>query len=899
MDEAWRLWGPYLAERAWGTVREDYSANGDAWSYVTHDQARSYTYRWSEDGLAGISDVEQRLCFAFAFWNGRDPILKERIFGLSGHEGNHGEDAKELWWYLDATPDSSWLAWRYLYPHAAFPYEALVAENARRSRAEPEYELADTGVLDQGVWIIDFAYAKAAPDDLCIHLTARNSSPAPGTLHVLPTLWFRNTWGWSDEPKPILRDEDGAIAGRHDTLGRYVLAGDGNPELVFCDNEPNARRLWGVDGVPFPKDGIGDHVVHGAPTVNPDCVGTKAALRYRLEVAPGAVAELRLRLAPERRPLDEDWERTVAARAKGADSLYDRFGVNGDRGRVLRQALAGMQWSKQYFHYDVERWLAGDEGRPPPPAARRNGRNAGWTHLVNADVVSMPDKWEYPWYAAWDLAFHTLPLALVDPEFAKRQLLLPGDPRFMHPNGQLPAYEWNFSDVNPPVHAWAAFRVFELDGSTDFAFLERMLHKLLLNFTWWVNREDSQGFNVFSGGFLGLDNISPINRSMLPPGALLEQSDATGWMARYCIDLLRIAVVLGRRNPAYEDLAVKFALHFAVIATALDELWDTTDGFYYDRLRLSDGSWQPLRVRSAVGLIPLLAGTRLGNEDLERLPSLARALDRVEAVKPRLARAIARDEDGRVLAAVPPDRIRSLLARMFDEEEFLSPYGLRSLSLAHRDHPFELDVDGVRAGVEYEPAESTTPLYGGNSNWRGPIWMPLNYLAVEALRAYDMGSGATLRVELPARSGREVPLAAAADDLARRLISIFAPGADGRRPVHRSYGHLQDEPGFRELIPFHEYFHADTGAGLGASHQTGWTGLLAMLLANGQSGADTSTTALRPSARYEPSVTNGSEPGSDASSGAGSDVSKARRQARPSRGGSSKSSVASSMFKMT
>jgi hypothetical protein len=891
MDPAWRLWGPYVAERAWGTVREDYSADGDAWSYVSHDEARSYAYRWSEDGLAGISDVEQRLCFALAFWNGRDPILKERIFGLTGHEGNHGEDAKELWWYLDATPDSSWLAWRYVYPQAQFPYEALVEENARRTRMEPEYELVDTGALGQGVWIVDVAYAKAAPDDICIHVVVRNGSDSPATLHVLPTLWFRNTWRWSDAPKPILREEEGAIAAEHQTLGRYVLTAGGNPELLFCDNEPNARRLWGVDGSPFPKDGIGDHVVHGAPTVNPKRVGTKAAFDYALDVAPGGVATLRLRLAPERRPLDAEWERTVAARATGADTLYARFGVNGDRGRVLRQALAGMQWSKQYFHYDVERWLSGDPGQPSPPAARRAGRNVSWTHLVNADIVSMPDKWEYPWYAAWDLAFHTLPLALVDPEFAKQQLLLLGGPGFMHPNGQLPAYEWNFSDVNPPVHAWAALRVFELDGSTDFAFLERMFHKLLLNFTWWVNREDSQGLNVFSGGFLGLDNISPINRSMLPPGERLEQSDATGWMARYSIDLLRIAVVLAQRNPAYEDLAVKFALHFAAIATALDGLWDSTDGFYYDRLRLPDGSSQELRVRSVVGLIPLLATARLSNADLERLPALALALDRLETVKPRLAPAIARDEAGRLLAAVPPERMRQLLARMFDEEEFLSPYGLRSLSLAHRDHPFVLDVNGARTSVEYEPAESTTPLFGGNSNWRGPIWMPLNYLAVEALRAYDTGGGGTLRIEVPARSGSELTPAAAADELARRLMSIFAIGADGRRPVQRSYGVLRDDPGFFDLVPFHEYFDADTGAGLGASHQTGWTGLVALLLTHGQSGADTSTTALRPSARYEGASTNGSAPGSDASSGAGSDVSKARRQARPASVGSSKSSV--------
>jgi hypothetical protein len=849
MDPAWRLWGPYLAERAWGTVREDYSADGDAWSYVTHDQARSYAYRWSEDGLGGICDVEQRLCFALAFWNGRDPILKERIFGLTGHEGNHGEDAKELWWYLDATPDSSWLAWRYVYPLAAFPYEALVAETARRGRTDPEYELPDTGVLDAGVWVVDVCYAKAAPDDICIHVFARNRSAAPASLDILPTLWFRNTWRWNGGPAPTLRDEDGAIVAEHETLGRYVLSADGRPTPFFCDNEPNARRLWGTSGAPFPKDGIGDHVVRGAPTVNPARVGTKAAFHYRLDVDAGATASLRLRLAPERRPLDEEWERVVAARANGADTVYARFGTSGDRGRVLRQALAGMQWSKQYFHYDVERWLSGDVGQPPPPEARRQGRNSGWKHLVNEDIVSIPDKWEYPWYAAWDLAFHSLPLALVDPEFAKQQLLLLGGPGFMHPSGQLPAYEWNFSDVNPPVHAWAALRVFQLDGSSDFDFLERMLQKLLLNFTWWVNREDSLGLNVFSGGFLGLDNVSPIDRSTLAPGERLEQADATGWMARYCLDLLQMAIKLAGRDSSYEDLAVKFALHFAAIASALDGLRDAEDGFYYDRLQLPDGWWQRLRVHSVVGLIPLLAALRLSAEQLERLPSLRQALDRVEELRPRLASAILHDGGGRVLAAVPPAHLRRVLARLFDEDEFLSAYGLRSLSRFHQAHPFEFTANGSRALVDYEPAESTTPLFGGNSNWRGPIWMPVNYLAVEAMRAYDAGTTPALEVELPARSGRHVTMKEAADELARRLVSIFTTGADGTRPVQRSYPQLRDDPQFRDLIPFHEYFHAETGAGLGASHQTGWTGLVAMLLASGQSGAETSTTALRPGVR--------------------------------------------------
>ena len=832
MDAARRLWGPYLAERAWGTVREDYSLDGDAWNYVTHDQARSYAYRWSEDGLAGICDVEQRLCFAFAFWNGVDPFLKERIFGLSGPEGNHGEDAKELWWYVDATPDSSRLAWRYLYPQSAFPYAALVEESARRTRLDPEYELVDTGVLDGGIWVVDVEYAKAGPDDICIHLTAHNRSSVPATLDVLPTLWFRNTWRWGDGTAvPSMREENGAIVAQHETLGRYVLCGDGSPEPLFCDNEPNARRLWGSEGASFPKDGIGDHVVHGAATVNPEQTGTKAALRYRLHAAAGATAELRLRLATDRRPLDDRWEEVVAARRAAADALYSTFGASGDRALVFRQALAGMLWSRQFYNYDVERWLDGDPGQPPPPASRRRVRNADWTHLVNADVISMPDKWEYPWYAAWDLAFHTLPLALVDPEFAKEQLLLLTHTPFMHPNGQLPAYEWNFSDTNPPVHAWAALRVFELDGSRDFAFLERMLHKLGLNFGWWINREDSQGRNVFSGGFLGLDNVSPIDRSMLPPNEVLEQADATGWMARYCLDLLRIALVLAARDATYADLAAAFATRFAAIARAIDELWDEGDGFYYDRLRFSDGSSTLLRVHSVVGLIPLLAAAEIGAEELDRLPTLARALDDLERRKPELGRAIARDETGRrILALVPPDRLQRLLARVFDENEFLSPYGLRSLSRYHLEFPFTIDVNGARASVDYEPAESTTPLFGGNSNWRGPVWMPLNYLALEGLRTYHAIAGDRVRVELPTRSGNSVTIAAAADELERRLASIFLAGDRGRRPVLGSYGALQDDPDFRAHVLFHEYFHAETGAGLGASHQTGWTGLVAMLL---------------------------------------------------------------------
>jgi Glycosyl hydrolase family 63 C-terminal domain len=833
IDPAWRLWGPYVSERAWGTVREDYSANGAAWDYLPHDRARSQAYRWSEDGLAGICDVEQRLCFAFAFWNGRDPILKERIFGLTGDEGNHGEDAKELWWYLDATPDASWLAWRYVYPQAEFPYARLVEENGRRDRSDPEFELLDTGVVDAGAWVIDVAYAKAAPDDICIRLVARNLSASAATLTVLPTLWFRNTWSWSGgAPKPELRFEDGAIATVHDELGRYVLSGDAAVEALFCENESNSDRLWGETGSPFPKDGIGDHVLHSAPTVNPDRTGTKAALHYRLDVAAGESAEIRLRLAPPARRSDESWAQTIDARRRQADAFYARLGVDGDAGNVLRQALAGMIWSKQFFNYDVERWLEGDDAMPQPPDERLSGRNAGWRHLVSSDVISMPDKWEYPWYAAWDLAFHSLPLALIDPGFAKQQLLLLFRESFLHPDGQVPAYEWSFSDVNPPVHAWAALRVFELDGSRDRAFLERMLHKLLLNFTWWVNRKDSEGKNVFGGGFLGLDNISPIDRSTLPPGETLEQSDATGWMARYCLDLLRITLVLAEENPAYEDLAVKFVEHFAAIASAIDELWDEDDGFYFDRLRLPDGSSAPLRVHSAVGLIPLLAIATIESEQLMRFPKLAASLDRFEHEKPHLAGAISRDNRGRrVLALVPRARLARMVRCVFDEAEFLSSYGLRSLSRVHEKKPFELSLAGTTLRVDYEPAESTTALFGGNSNWRGPIWMPLNYLAVEAFRSYESALGEDVTVELPTGSGTWMTLRDAADELSRRLVSIFVADDSGHRPVLASYRNLPADPAFHEGVPFHEYFHGDTGAGLGAAHQTGWTGLVALLLA--------------------------------------------------------------------
>ncbi len=758
---AWKQWGPYLSERAWGTVREDYSATGEAWDYSPHDQARSRAYRWNEDGLAGICDDRQELCFALAFWNGRDPILKERIFGLTGPQGNHGEDAKEYWWYLDSTPTHSWMRWRYMYAQAEFPYTWLVEENRSRGKYEREFELADTGIFDDGwYWDITADYAKASPDDVLIRISVRNNGPETATIDVLPTLWYRNTWSWGLEgSKPELRLENGSI------VGTSTLSGEGSPEALFCENETNTERLFGVPGsTPYPKDGINDHVVQGAATVNPDQTGTKAAFRYRLEVGAGETAVIRLRLRDEA-GVGSDFDDVSAAREAEADEFYAELtpaGASDDEALVLRQALAGMLWAKQFYHLDVQRWLDGDPAGPQPPESRKNGRNHEWTHLNNADVISMPDKWEYPWYAAWDLAFHCVSLAHVDPEFAKSQLILLCREWYMHPNGQLPAYEWAFGDVNPPVHAWAALRVYEIAGDEDFDFLERIFHKLLLNFTWWVNRKDAEGNNLFEGGFLGLDNIGPFDRS---------------------------------------------ALGVAV----------------------------PLRARSMVGLLPLAAVTTLGPATMARLPEFMRRIEWFTANRPE-GRAVVQhleseDHAGwRMLAIVDEDRLRRVLSPMLDPSEFLSDHGLRALSRYHADHPLQISVDGVMATLDYEPGESTSGLFGGNSNWRGPIWFPVNYLLVEVLRVYHRYLGDAFQVEFPTGSGRALNLAQIADELAGRLTSIFLRGEDGRRPVFGGYRLLQEDPSFRDLIPFHEYFHADTGQGLGASHQTGWTGLVADLI---------------------------------------------------------------------
>jgi mannosylglycerate hydrolase MGH1-like protein len=860
----WYQWGPYVSERQWGTVREDYSADGEAWTYLPHDHARSRAYRWGEDGLAGFCDIEQRLCLGLALWNGRDAILKERAFGLTGAQGNHGEDVKEYWWYLDALPSHAWNRWRYHYPQAAFPYEDLIAENGRRSRFDPEYELLDTGVFDSGrYWITEVCYAKADPGDLLMAISVTNAGPETDTLHVLPTAWFRNTWSWDPgEARPSLAAAGPALAlAEHPWLGTLeLLAGtapDGTvPELLFCENETNTGRLFGVpSATPYPKDGINDHVIHDAATVNPGRRGTKCAAWYRLTVPPGGTAQVRLRLRPATVTPDApvalgaDFDRVVAARRAEADEFYAELTpqrASADEAAVMRQAFSGMLWGKQFYYYDVARWLDGDPGQPAPPEGRRGGRNARWRNFDAFDIMSMPDKWEYPWFAAWDLAFHCVALAHVDPGFAKYQLLLLCREWLQHPNGALPAYEWDFSDVNPPVQAWAALEVFAIDGGRDLGFLSRVFDKLLINFTWWVNREDAEGNNLFEGGFLGLDNIGPIDRSHLPPGALLEQSDATGWMAFYAVAMAGIAAVLQRsgRRPA-TDLVLKFLEHFAAISEAMEGqgLWDDTDGLYYDRLLTPDGTATPVKVRSMVAMIPALAVAVVDGVTLDESLAVGKhfaalvgqsAERQGHGVKETLEQiGVLRDLGGRqrmLLSVVGIDRIERLFARLFDEAEFLSPYGLRALSAYHRDHPYAFDADGVHASIDYEPAESTTAMFGGNSNWRGPLWMPLNYLVISSLERYHRFFGDDWTVEYPAGSGRRLALDAVAADLSGRLVSLFLVGPDGRRPCFGQVARLQTDPAWKDNVFFNEYFHGDNGAGLGAAHQTGWTGLVADLI---------------------------------------------------------------------
>jgi hypothetical protein len=857
----WRAWGPYLSEREWGTVREDYSEHGTAWDYFPHDQARSRAYRWSEDGLAGLCDQRQTFCFALALWNGRDPILKERIFGLAGPEGNHGEDAKEYWWYTDSTPTHSWMSWRYHYPQAAFPYDDLRRVNRQRGRDEPEYELLDTGVFDRDrYWVVTVDYAKASPTDLCAVVTVTNRGPEEALLHVLPTLWYRNIWAWGgpgdtpgDTPVPEIVASGAKLVGRHHRSGGLVLAGSDRPTALACDNETNTRRLWDLPGrSEHPKDGIGDHVITGADTVSPAGRGTRAALHYRLRVPAGGSATIRLRLvatppgaggAAARPDLGRGFERVVAARRAEADAFFaDLTGPDlpAERAAVVRAAVAGLMWGKQFYRFDVGRWLDGDPTAVPPPPGRRHGRNSHWRHMYCADVISMPDPWEYPWFAAWDLAFQCVAIARVDPGFAKRQLLLLLREWYLHPNGQIPAYEWAFGDVNPPVHAWAALKVFTIDGGRDFEFLARVMHKLLLNFTWWVNRVDTTGNNLFEGGFLGLDNVGPFDRSAgLPVPGILEQSDSTGWMAMYALNLLEMALVLAGQDRVYEDLASKFLEHFAYIAGAAYEhgLWDEEDGFFHDVLRRTDGSTVPLRVRSVVGLLPLAASTTLTAPTLARLPELGARMDWLLASTPEHAHVVTPEEvatDGgpgrRLLALVGRDLLVRILGRMLDPAEFLSPYGVRSLSAAHRHDPFVVALGGHEFRVGYEPGESADGMFGGNSNWRGPVWFPVNYLLIEALRRYGGFFGDGLRVEYPTGSGNKRTLTEIADDLSERLVSLFLPDRDGRRPMYGGPDARRNRPGWRELIDFPEFFHGDTGVGLGATHQTGWTALVADLI---------------------------------------------------------------------
>jgi len=859
----WKRWGPYLSERQWGTVREDYSPGGTAWDLFSHDHARSRAYRWGEDGLAGISDNHQRLCFAVALWNGRDPILKERLFGLTGNEGNHGEDVKEYYFYLDSTPTHSYMKYLYKYPQSGYPYAGLVEESRRRGRGESEYELVDTGAFEEDrYWDVQVEYAKADVDDILIRVTVTNRGPEEATLDLLPTLWFRNTWSWGlEDAKPrLIGEAGGVIAAEHASLGPRWLACEGEPELLFTENETNTERLWGVPNrSPSVKDGINDRVVHGAQErVNPERAGTKAAAWYRLTLGPGESRAVKLRLSDA--PLVADalgrkFDTLFALRMTEADEFYATVipaRLSADTKAVMRQAIGGLLWSKQFYHYQVSRWLEGDPAGPPPPAGRQHGRNHEWAHLYNEDIISMPDKWEYPWYAAWDLAFHMIPIALVDPDFAKEQLILFLREWYMHPNGQLPAYEWALGDVNPPVHAWAAWRVYKIEkrlrGQGDRRFLERVFQKLLLNFTWWVNRKDSEGMNVFEGGFLGLDNIGVFDRSApLPTGGHIEQSDGTSWMAMYCLNMLAIALELARENPAYEDVASKFFEHFVYIAHATHHrggeeinLWDEQDGFYYDVLHLPNGEHRPLKVRSMVGLIPLYAVETLEPDIVDRLPGFKRRMQWFIDHHPEFREHVQVQEvpgkgTRRLLSIVTREQLPRVLRFMLDESEFLSPYGIRALSRYHKDHPYTLNVNGTEHRVDYEPAESSSGLFGGNSNWRGPIWFPVNHLLVESLQKFHHFYSDGLKVECPTGSGPLMTLWQVAMDLERRLSSIFLRGADGRRPVFGATEKFQRDPHWRDLVPFHEYFHGDTGAGVGASHQTGWTGLVAKLLEQGGS----------------------------------------------------------------
>lgn len=868
----WQRWGPYLSERQWGTVREDYSATGTAWDYLTHDQARSRAYRWGEDGILGISDSHQRLCFALALWNGQDSILKERLFGLTGNQGNHGEDVKEYYFYLDSTPTHSYMKGLYKYPQAAFPYEQLGAENQQRGRQAPEFELLDTGIFDENRYFdVGVEYAKASADDILIRISVTNRGPQTASLHMLPTLWFRNTWAWaSGTTKPHLQAtptpaDDGihVVHATHETLGdRWFYCPD-SAELLFTDNDTNHQRLFGVENTSaYVKDGINDYIVGGDQTaVNPDLSGTKLSPHFYITLAAGQTQSFRLRLSDVpnlEQPLGPSFTDIFQTRQAEADQFFaaiDADCLNADLLNVQRQAIAGLLWSKQWYHFAVEDWLKGDPGTVAPPESRQVGRNREWLHFHADDVLSMPDKWEYPWFAAWDLAFHAIPLAMVDAEFAKQQLDLMTREWYMHPNGQLPAYEWAFGDVNPPVHAWATWRVYKIEkkqtGSGDRIFLERVFQKLLLNFTWWVNRKDEGGNNIFEGGFLGLDNIGVFDRSKpLPTGGYIEQADGTSWMAMFCLNMLTIALELATENPVYEDMATKFFEHFLYIADAMNhigsdgaQLWDEQDGFFYDVLHFPDGGRVRLKIRSMVGLIPLFAVMTLEPDVLDRLPAFKERMEWFLEHRPHLSDNVASmDKVGRkarrllALCHLTPDqqvegdRFRRILAKLLDETEFLSDHGIRALSRHHAKHPYIFEVSGQEHRVDYEPAESSTNLFGGNSNWRGPVWFPVNYLLIESLQQFHHYAGDNFKVECPTGSGQWMTLKEVAAELSRRLIKIFVQDENKRRPAYGETEIFQRDPHWRDLILFHEYFHGDNGAGIGANHQTGWTGLVAKLI---------------------------------------------------------------------
>jgi hypothetical protein len=859
----WRLWGPYLSERQWGTVREDYSDNGDAWNYFTHDQARSRAYHWGEDGIAGWSDEKQRLCFCVALWNGRDPILKERMFGLTNSEGNHGEDVKEYYFYLDATPTHSYMKFLYKYPQAAYPYLDLVEGNRRRGRADMEYELLDTGVFAEGRYFDVFVeYAKQAADEVLIRITAYNRGPERAAIHVLPTLWFRNIWEWwPGTARPSMQSEAGApmrrtVLASHPELGDYVLECEGDVPLLFTENETNNARLFGgVNPTRFVKDGINDYVVAGRrEAVNPDRVGTKAAAHYELDVAAGGSAVVRLRLRrsdPGRRdePFGESFDRAIEGRRAEADAFYASVtppSVSADAANVMRQALAGMLWSKQYYYFDADMWLL-EHGADPLHLTLRPVRNSSWFHMVNDDVISMPDKWEYPWYAAWDLAFHAIALSAVDVDFAKHQLDLMLEQNYLHPSGQIPAYEWNFSDVNPPVHAWATIFLHRTEKSLghkpDLEFLKRAFGKLVLNFNWWLNRKDRFGKSTFEGGFLGLDNIGVFDRSApLPTGGFLEQADGTAWMALFCQNLLEIGVEIATEDPSYEDMAMHVVSHFLLIARAMNGMgangmWDEEDGFYYDMLRLPDGRSSRLKVRSVVGLLPMCAVTVVEPWQRERVPNLVAHFRAELRRKPELLTTMHVTGEGHlgvgergIFALVSEDRLRRILHRLLDEDEFLSPHGIRALSRYHAEHPYSFWVDGREFRVAYLPAESDSGMFGGNSNWRGPIWMPMNALIIRALLQYYLYYGDAFKVECPTGSGRLMNLYDVSAEIIRRLAAIFERDADGRRPVFGGNETFQTDPHWRDHLLFYEYFHGDNGAGIGASHQTGWTGIIARLI---------------------------------------------------------------------